>query len=382
MEMMSRKKLLGLVFGFSALLLVLSSAGMSFASVLVPQTHYPGVFIDKYQDPLPVFNGSRVDAATTPNQTIRYREFRQRILPDSFYVFSPTLASFDGTLLWGYDIDGDGLDLVPGSSDPSRVMADTGDVLYPGNTFIARRGTATEFTYYNELPRGIGLPDAANDQTNYLQRLLTIDQTLHFANPFEIDITNAEQTGNPFLGPQPVITHLHGAEVPSTVDGGPDQWFTPLMDPSDNTSALQGAGYYGGGAVDSNSAVFQYPNDQEATTLWYHDHALGLTRINVYAGLAGYYWLRDPGTIDDGSGAAGGLPAGPYELEFVIQDRMFDDTGELLFPDGLPFFMPQPPHLFWNPEFLGDTIVVNGKSWPYVDVGARRYRVRFLNGSN
>ena len=116
-----------------------------------------------------------------------------------------------------------------------------------------------------------------------------------------------------------------------------------------------------------------YPNTQEGATLWFHDHALGVTRLNVYAGLAGFYFLRSP------EESSLKLPENDYEIEMAIQDRMFDMDGQLFFPA-----VGQNPamHPLWLPEFFGDVIVVNGKTWPYLEVEPRRYRFRILDGSN
>jgi FtsP/CotA-like multicopper oxidase with cupredoxin domain len=155
-----------------------------------------------------------------------------------------------------------------------------------------------------------------------------------------------------------VVTHLHGGEVPSAFDGHPEAWFTP-------GNAIVGPKWV--------SSDYTYPNTQEAATLWYHDHAMGITRLNVYAGLSGFYLLRDI------AGEPADLPAGDFEREVVIQDRMFDVNGQLFYPrDGAP----EASHPSWLPMFMGDTIVVNGKVWPYLDVEPRRYRLRMLNGSN
>jgi bilirubin oxidase len=190
------------------------------------------------------------------------------------------------------------------------------------------------------------------------------------------------------------------------------------------------------------TATFQYDNEQPPATLWYHDHALGMTRTNVYSGPAGFYLLRDGepkpcrrdggeredgghgrswdrdvdhghdgdddghGDGDDDGGSArvecrlpgpapavaGGDDAGvrPHEIPIVVQDRSFREDGSLFYPDSRAFFdgftgpyIPEsdvPP--IWNPEFFGDTMVVNGRTWPVLEVEPRRYRLRFLNGTN
>jgi FtsP/CotA-like multicopper oxidase with cupredoxin domain len=152
------------------------------------------------------------------------------------------------------------------------------------------------------------------------------------------------------------------------------------------------------------TATFQYPNTQRASTLWYHDHTLGMTRVNVYAGPAGFYLLRggpDDMVVDrrDGTpavlpGPAPGVGADPfgtfYEIPIAVQDRAFNGDGSLFYPDSRAFFDgfagPYIPDTdispVWNPEFFGNTIVVNGRTWPYLNVEQRRYRFRFLNGCN
>ena len=162
----------------------------------------------------------------------------------------------------------------------------------------------------------------------------------------------------------------HGGEVEPAFDGGPDAWFTPEFTYTGSSWKLPG-----GNAVTN---VYTYPNGQETATLWFHDHALGVTRLNVYAGLAGFYLLRDErdnGRPDNTLG----LPAGDQEIEIAIQDRMFNRQGELYFPAEGENAMTHP---FWIPEFTGNVIVVNGKTWPYLEVEPRRYRFHFLNGSN
>src|SRR5205823_658659 len=112
-------------------------------------------------------------------------------------------------------------------------------------------------------------------------------------------------------------------------------------------------------------------NDQPATALWYHDHALGITRLNNYAGLSGLYLIRS----DEEDQL--NLPSGEFEIPLIIQDRMFNGDGSLLYPTETGG-----THPFWIPEFFGDTVLVNGKVWPYLEVEPRKYRFRILNASN
>ena len=162
---------------------------------------------------------------------------------------------------------------------------------------------------------------------------------------------------------QRITTHVHGGHVPWVSDGGPKTWYTgPFW------RAAKGA-YVPGNKVIydgfNNGNTYQYPNNQVGTTLWFHDHAMGITRYNVYAGLAGFWLLRSPleSTLN--------LPSGAYEVPIVIQDRIFNADGSL-------YYTPAPA----VPEFFGDTMVVNGKVWPRLQVEPRKYRFRFLNGCN
>src|SRR5438309_1308712 len=141
-------------------------------------------------------------------------------------------------------------------------------------------------------------------------------------------------------------------------------------------------------ATHPNAAVYQYPNHQQATTLWFHDHTLGITRINIFSGLAAFYFIRDQfDTGEDDNPLR--LPFGSHEIELMIQDRQFDTSGQLLFPDSPqnPSLVDGPPgnpglHPFWIPEFFGDVMLVNGRSWPHLDVEPRRYRFRVVNAPN
>jgi FtsP/CotA-like multicopper oxidase with cupredoxin domain len=126
--------------------------------------------------------------------------------------------------------------------------------------------------------------------------------------------------------------------------------------------------------TDPNAAVYNYPNLQPPGTLWYHDHSLGLTRINVLAGLAGFYFIRDPADQ-----VAPLLPSGKYEVPLVLQDRSFNVDGSIWFPsEGANPYL----HPYWASEYVGNTIMVNGAVWPKLDVDSGEYRFRVLDGSN
>lgn len=323
-------------------------------SVIVAQTPLDGATVPKYVEPLPTQAGARANGTATVR--VDMVEFQQRLLPASVYAGLPPPFNA-GTFQWGYRVNG-------------------GAPRYPGTTIEARQGTATSVIYANQLQGPGGSPPL-------LQRYLTQDLTVHWSDPLHITRNNhcTTSTGlaapclDPYAGPVPAVAHLHGAEVVSAFDGHPDAWFSP-------NATLRGPAFV--------STTYNYGNSQEATTLWFHDHALGATRLNVYSGMAAFYLIRD----GRDTGAANnpiGLPAGPFEQELLVADRQFDTQGQLLFPDGTPGDNPTgingpPPnpdiHPFWNPEFFGDVMLVNGKSWPYYEVQPRRYRLRFVNGSN
>ena len=201
--------------------------------------------------------------------------------------------------------------------------------LYPGPTIEASKDKTIYVKYKNQLP---------------LQHFLPVDFTLHAANDSQEVRT---------------VTHLHGANVDWQSDGHPEAWYTRD---------------YRHTGPKFNKEIHEYTNHQPGTTMWYHDHAMALTRLNVYAGLAGFYLLRD--ALEERSN----LPCGDYEYPILIQDKSFNEDGSLFYPDEPPF--PVPVHPSITPGFVGNTIVVNGKLWPYLDVEPRKYRFRFLNGSN
>lgn len=215
------------------------------------------------------------------------------------------------------------------------------------------------------------------------KHLLPVDTSLHWAYSLE-GYQQYSIQGNGI----PIITHLHGGHSAFQFDGNPEFFYSPDGEVVGPQWQHVEGGY---------TNLFGYDVDVPAGTLWYHDHALGITRLNVYAGMAGFFIVRD--NVDTGlPGNEHGLPAHPYELAFAIQDRMFTDRGDLFYPafPGDPFYddfitgegAVLPPSLFPGggptalAEFFGDHMMVNGVAWPLQTVEPRHYRLRLLNGSD
>jgi FtsP/CotA-like multicopper oxidase with cupredoxin domain len=221
------------------------------------------------------------------------------------------------------------------------------------------------------------------------EHLLPVDTNLHWAYSLHGDSSANDVDYRQFSIKRngvPIITHLHGGNSDFQFDGNPEFFYSPHGKITGPQWDFVPGGF---------TNTFRYNNNVPAGNLWYHDHALGITRLNVYAGLAGFYFVRDK--FDTGMGD-NNLPAFPYELAYAIQDRMFTDKGALFYPafPGDPFYegfitdegAVLPPELFPGggptalAEFFGDHIVVNGKIWPKTDVEPRNYRMRLLNGTD
>jgi spore coat protein A, manganese oxidase len=220
--------------------------------------------------------------------------------------------SLPATPLWAYD-DGSGLGGQAGSF---------------GMAVVARSGTPLEVSYTHHLPRRY--PD-----------WIPIDDRL-----------------TPLGNEVRVMTHLHGGFVAASSDGNP---------------AVTPAGF-GRGETQRVSYTNQQPQ-MPASLLWFHDHGLGATRLNVFAGLAAAYILRDEFDTGEEPNPVG-IPGGAYEIPLVIQDRQFNRDGTFRYPTS------DIAGVTWIGEYFGDTMLVNGKVWPYVEVEPRLYRLRILNGCN
>ena len=352
----------------------------------IPGGTLPPRVIPKFVTPLVIPPAMPLAPGGSPDidyYRIAVRQFRQQILP----------APWPRTTVWSY-----------GAVDHPATFN------YPAFTIEATAGRPTRVTWINQLIDGRG---------RYLPHLLPVDQTLHWANPAG-GLTGRDQRGHDprsYGGPVPIVTHLHGGHTGDESDGFAEAWFLPAAKDVPAGYATEGTWYrhFKNKFADRwdvgwapGTATFHYPNDQRATTLWYHDHALGMTRVNVYAGPAGFYLIRGgaddlpPGTLPGPAPAAGDTASTRhYEIPIAIQDRSFDANGALFYPDNRAFFeglhkgqlrIPFIPESacdgvsdvspIWNPEFFGNTIVVNGVTWPYLEVEQRRYRFRFLNGCN
>jgi spore coat protein A len=189
---------------------------------------------------------------------------------------------------------------------------------FPGPTFDVPSGQDILVEWVNELPG---------------KHFLPIDHKLMGAGADQPEVR--------------AVVHVHGAKAPPESDGYPESWMVP-----------------------GKSVLYHYPNKQDAAMLWYHDHSMGINRLNIYAGLAGVFLIRD--SVEDSLK----LPAGKYEIPLVISDRLLTPEGQLFYPVSPNANSP------WVPEVFGDAMLVNGKIFPYLDVAARKYRFRVLNASN
>ncbi|WP_404347388.1 multicopper oxidase [Sutcliffiella horikoshii] len=203
--------------------------------------------------------------------------------------------------------------------------------IFPGPTIEVESGKRVYIKWKNQLPS---------------VHLLPVDFTVHGAH-HDVPVVRT-------------VVHVHGAVVEPESDGYPDAWFT-------NGYQQVGEKFV--------KEVYQYDNCMNACTLWYHDHAIGITRLNIYAGLAGFFLVKSE------KEHSLNLPTGEYDIPLLIQDRTFNQDGSLYYPKQPKEPVPEVETSI-VPEFFGETILVNGKVWPYLEVEPRKYRFRVLNGSN
>nr|WP_202884632.1 multicopper oxidase family protein [Actinopolymorpha cephalotaxi] len=180
--------------------------------------------------------------------------------------------------------------------------------------------------------------------------------------------------------PVPVVTHLHGGRTPPASDGYPTDLLLPRHGdfPTGTAGAAGRAGMADPRArVTRGSRTYDFPLDQPAAPLWYHDHRMDFTAPQLWRGLAGMWFVRD----DEEDALP--LPRDERELPLMICDRSFGPKGNLLYPALDPHLRDRPGvREAYSGGVLGDVILVNGAPWPHLDVSATRYRLRILNASN
>jgi len=293
---------------------------------------------------LPIANGTPKNDGSVLYK-LAARQFHQQMHPD---LPNPTK-------LWGY------------------VEQSTGNPAYLGPVIVGKRGQPIRIRLKNALPNKHPLP---------------VDTTLMGAE-------NGSAANR-------ICIHLHGGLTPWNMDGGPFAWFAP--------DGTYGPSFTNGVPGTLDTAEYYYPNDQSTRLMWYHDHALGITRLNAYAGLAGGYLVTDAvyDSLTQPTSAGGRLlPPLQYTLPLILQEKSFKVThdqwggpGDLWYPylyesnqagvagrwdigtpsDGFANHgLPRSPSCV--PEFFGDTPVINGEAYPYVEVEPRRYLAVLLNGS-
>jgi spore coat protein A len=357
------------------------------ARAQIPGGSLDPLSVDKFTLPLikpPAMPPSKI-SNNNDLYRIGVRQFRQRIL-------SPPHPD---TTVWSY-----------GSVDFPGTVAEGGTFNYPAFTIEANWSRKISVEWRNEL---------VDANAGFLPHLLPIDPTLHWANPpggrkDRDRRPTFTTTPGAYTGPVPMVTHVHGAHTTEESDGYAEAWYLPAAANIPKGYAETGTFYdyfmkQYTRKWDPGTASFNYPNDQRATTLWYHDHTLGMTRANVYAGPAGFYLIRGgsddvvldnrgvdtPAILPGPAPGVGDDPLGEYgEIPIVVQDRSFNKDGSLFYPDtraffdeyGGPYVPDTPVSPIWNPEFFGNMTVVNGFTWPYLEVEPRRYRFRLLNGCN
>ena len=371
--------IMALIMLAGALISLASAPVVAGPALLDPKT------IPKFTEPLvaaiPWYRPTNVTVGgvtVRQDYVVNMTYFREHILPAGTPLVG---ANPLGTLVYGYQ---GAVNLVGGGILSSFANS-------PSASFIATRGIPTNVTWVNNVD---------------IPQFLPVDPTIHWANPSNMPMNMPGMTpglpppypayppgfdgtvvpGNPngynAQWPVPLVPHLHGGEVQSWYDGGPDAWFT--------YNGVTGPTFSSNGAyaTNTNKATYYYPNLQNPATLWYHDHALGMTRLNVMSGLAGFYFLKDsvpttPITTVDANNFDAYLsqhfPYGISEIPIAIQDRSFYANGELWFPT---VGINPTIHPYWMPEFFGNTIMVNGKVWPNLDVTPGWYRFHLLEGSN
>ena len=327
----------------------------------------------KFVAPLPGLGPTGIPLASPDKYTYPGVDF-YRIQAGAFtQSFHPDLPESN---LWGY------ADITSGAANHR----------YLGGFIVAQRGTPVRVDFVNNLPQ---------------IHPLSVDKSIPAAGLIP-------GTRNRYFAENRMAVHLHGGFVPWVSDGGPFHWFDPRgneglsrvpwlpLSPGDPR-------YDHFHPAKNLSKDYWYPNDQSMRLMWYHDHAVGITRLNAYAGIASGYLLQD--SWEAALIKNGAIPGMDRLVPLIIQDKSFvgrhgnpdggrGDYGDLWYPNIYeknsagptgrwdwggdmtpPVPSDQPPNPSCVPEFFADTPVINGMAYPYLELEPRRYRFMFLNGS-
>jgi spore coat protein A, manganese oxidase len=277
----------------------------------------------------------------------------------------------------------------------------------PSNSATFHSPSFTLENTVNKQTRVTWLNQLVDSSGNFLPHLFTVDPTIHWANPpggvnGRDSTPTFTSTPPPYTGPQPMIVHMHGAHDFEESDGLPETWFLPNARNIPSGFATTGTDYgpfkqealnRWGVNWPTGGQISVYPNTQRAGSLWFHDHVLGMTRLDVHTGLNGFYILSGgdadlPKGLLPGPRPQAGDPAGTryYDICLSLSDQSFNPDGTLFFPNKSDLTGPYIPNSdippYWNSSFQGTVSTVNGNTWPVLNVEPRRYRFRILDANN
>jgi len=395
----------------------------------------------------------------TANYNIANRQFKAQVLPVA--AGSPALL----TTVWGY---GRAEDPLHPDANGAQLPGAASSFSYPGFTVENTAGVASSVRWINELvsidPATKKPYPSGDPRRTFLPPLFAVDPTLDWANPGQVPCAATGRPGTdckpdarlvpfrldaagqrvalPYTGPVPMVVHVHGADDNAQSDGYPSAWWLP---DAANLGAYTFAGAVSRGLhydqydhtnTMPGSQFSLYENTQPPTTLWYHDHSLGISRNTVYAGLAGLWLIRgnytDPATkalvasdtaagVLPGSASVSGRPTHPSlsygavkgcdanldaacralvrEIPLLLQDRSFNSDGSFHYPasrddanayaatwnmntQALAYAPASDVAPIINPETFGSALLVNGRTWPTLTVAAEPYRLRLVAGGD
>jgi FtsP/CotA-like multicopper oxidase with cupredoxin domain len=290
-------------------------------------------------------------------------------------VWTPTAITSNGKVIrnqYSLSVTQSTAQMLPPGLPATTVLAYSGMAAPKGSSTSATLTVSPGAVFENTvgIPTRITWTDAITTPA-----FLEVDPGLHFSNPNFMN-----KPVPPFvlfppgyqdsLFPVAHVTHTHGLVVGPDQDGTAEEWFTAphsIEGPSQVTN------------------VYNMPNQQAPTQLFYHDHVMGVTRIGLYSGVVGTaYFIRDPSNPLDAPTSP--LPTGQFEIPLALTTRGFYTDGNLDFPPDrgtLNTGNDAPPNLaYWSYNEGADEVLVNGKVWPNLNVQRRQYRFRVLAGSN